>query len=194
MIVFLLLIYFQPLLAMSSFIALMNWAQHAFLEYDDSGRNIKHVTAITILEGPDDSFGEDDHMAHHYFPAATHDKLDALQATQKLAWARCHGSVFKKTSILEIAILLLSGRIERLVNRYHVDFAGTLDRDELVALFVRRARRKEMSYADYEFRYLPTLRGKIRDSVKLGIFETENRAYIYQAHHNIDPRFSVARS
>ena len=192
--VFLLLIYIQPLFAMTSFLALLNLAQHGFLEYDETGRNIKHVTAITILEGCDDSFGEDDHLSHHYFPGVTHDKLAATQPTQEREWARCQGSVFRGTSIFEIAILLQTGRIDRLIDRYYVDFAGTLGRDELIALFVQRAQRKEMSYEDYEFCYLPKLRENIRDLVKRGVFEAENRAYIYQAHHNLDSHFGFARN
>lgn len=192
-IMFLFFVYIQPLLAMSSFIALVTLAQHAFLEHDDAGRNLKHVTAITILEGRDDSFGEDDHFTHHYLPAVTHDELTAAQSSQESEWARCHGAVFKGTSIIEIAVLLLLGRIDRLIDRYYVDFSGTLEREELIALFTNRAQRKELSYEDYEFRYIPRLGEKVRDLVKLGIFENENRAYIYQAHHNVDPDLDVVR-
>ena len=192
--VFLLLIYFQPLCAMSSFLALINLAQHAFLEYNDAGRNINHVTAITILEGHDDSFGEDDHLAHHYFPAVTHDRLPELQASQRREWARWHGAVFKETSIFEIALLLQLGRIDRLIDHYYVDFSGELDRDELVTLFTRRAQRREMSYEEYEFRYLPRLRERVRELVSQGVCENENHAYIYQAHHDLGPDLGITHN
>ncbi len=192
--VFLFLIYFQPLFAMSSFLALINLAQHAFLEYDAAGRNINHVTAITILEGHDDSFGEDDHLAHHYFPGVTHDRLPELQASQRREWARWHGAVFKRISIFEIAVLLQLGRIDRLIDHHYVDFSGELDRDELVALFTRRAQRREMSYEDYEFRYLPQLRERVRELVRRGVCENENRAYIYQAHHDLGPDLGIAHN
>ena len=192
--VFLVLIYVQPLFAMSSFLALLNVAQHGFLEHDDSGQNVKYVSAMTILEGDDDSFGEDDHIAHHYFPAVTHDQLTALHPSQEREWARWHGSVFRGTSIFEIGVLLLIGRIDKLIDQYYVDFSGEKSRDELVALFTRRARCKEMSYVDYEFRYLPALRERVRDLVKRGSFENENRAYIFQANHKCHPDFGVAKS
>jgi len=48
---------------MSFFLALVNWAFHAFIELDASGRHLPHVNALTILDGQDDNFGEDDHMA-----------------------------------------------------------------------------------------------------------------------------------
>ena len=39
--------------------------------------------SICILDGPDDYFGEDDHMAHHYYTAVNHHELAAHQKTQK---------------------------------------------------------------------------------------------------------------
>ena len=191
---FLFFIYIQPLFAMSTFLALITLAQHGFLEYDEKGRTLKHVVAITILNGHDDSFGEDDHRAHHYSPSVTHDKLAATQSLQESECARCHGSVFKNTSIIEIAILLLSGRIDRLIDRYYVDYSGgRLERDQIVRLFTRRAQRKEMSYEEYEFRYLPTLRDRVRDHVKQGMFKNENHAYLFQAQHEIGPEFRAGR-
>ena len=182
--VFLVFIYFQPLFAMSSFLAVVNFAQHGFLEHDATGRNIRHVTATTILGGEDDSFGEDDHLAHHYFTAVTHDRLPKLQPSQEREWARWHGAVFKRTSFIEIAILLQLGRIDRLIDRFYADFSGKLDRDQLVALFTRRAQRREMSYEDYEFRYLPRMRERVREFVRQGVYENENSAYIHLAHTN----------
>ena len=134
---------------MSFFLALITWAQHALLEFDEAGKVISHVAALTILDGPDDFFGEDDYLTHHYSPAATHDKLAEQQSSEEREWARWHGAVFRDTAIFEVAILLLSGRVDRFIVRHHMDFSGALDRDGLVALFTQRARRKEMSYAEY---------------------------------------------
>ncbi len=180
---FLFLIYFQPFLGMSFFLALITWAQHAFLEYDEAGKVISHVAALTILDGPDDFFGEDDHLTHHYSPAVTHDKLAEQQSSEEREWARWHGTVFRNITIFEVAILLLSGRVDRLIDRHYLDFSGALDRGELVALFTQRARRKEMSYAEYEFRFLPEVQQKVRDFVEQDVFKNENRAYVFLAHH-----------
>ena len=193
-IMFLFFIYIQPLFAMSTFIALVTLAQHGFLEHDKEGRNLKHVVAITILGGHDDSFGEDDHYTHHYSPAVTHDKLATAQSLQESEWARYHGSVFKGTSIIEIAVFLLLGRVDRLIDRHYVDYSGALGRDQIVELFTRRAKRKEMSYEEYEFGYLPVLRDRVRDYVKQGVFKNENHAYIFQAQHEIGPEFRMGRT
>ena len=130
---FLFFIYIQPLFAMSTFIAFVTLAQHGFLDYDKEGRILKHVAAITILGGCDDSFGEDDHFSHHYFPAVTHDKLATTHSLQESEWARYHGSVFKNTSIIEIAILLQLGRIDRLIDRYYVDYSW-IEREKEITL------------------------------------------------------------
>ena len=188
---FLILIYLQPLLAMSTFLALINFGQHGFLEFDDEGRHVKHVTSVTILDGYDDSFGEDYHVAHHHFPNVQHDKLLEHVARERPEWADCHGAVFEKTTIFEVALMMHFGQFDRLIREYHVDFAGDLAADELVALFERRAKRREMSYEEYEFRYLPGLRQRVRELVRRGICKGESQAYVYQAHRNIQSDLSV---
>ena len=51
-----------------------------------------------------------------------------------------------------------------------------------------------MSYEEYEFRYLPQLRERVRELVKQSLFENEDRAYIYQAHHNLEPDLGIAHN
>ena len=184
-------IYLQPLLGMSAFLAVVNWGQHGFLEYDDDGRIVDHVTNLTIVNGEDNSFWEDHHLAHHVLPAAAHDEYPALETSEMPEWARWHGALFKDTSIVEIAVLMQLDQFDRLIDQYYVDRAGTLSRDELVALFRRRARRREMSYEEYEFRYLPRLRRAVRRRVERGDFTSENRAYVFQAHHDVDHDLNV---
>ena len=72
-----------------------------------------------------------------------------------------------------------------------MDFAGDLSRDELKDLLSTRAKRKEMDYEDYEFRYLPNLRATARELVRRGTCKTENQAYVYQSHHNVQFDLSV---
>ena len=58
--------WFQPLIGMTVFLSVINWAFHGFLAFDENGKMIPCVNATCIIDGPDDSFGEDDHMAHHF--------------------------------------------------------------------------------------------------------------------------------
>lgn len=178
---FLFLVYFQPLLAMSTFLAVINVGQHGFLETDSDGSLVPHVTATTIVDGYDDSFGEDYHFAHHYAPGVLQDELQEHIAGERSNCARCRGAVFEKTTIFELAIMMHLGQFERLIRKHYVDFAEDGDVGELAALFERRAKRREMSYEQYEFEYLPTLRQRARELVRDGICPDENRAYVYQA-------------
>jgi hypothetical protein len=188
---FLFFIYFQPLCAMSFFLATLNVGFHGLIEFDDDGKHIECIASSVILDGEDDSFGEDDHMAHHYFGKVEHVDLPAQQASQHGEWARHHAAVFKQLSIIELGIFIHLGQFETLVEKHYVDFAHDLSKEELVALLQERAQRKEMSYEDYEFRYLPNLRATAQELVRRGTCKTANQAYIYQAHHNVQFDLSV---
>ncbi len=182
---FLFLVYLQPLFAMSTFLTIISIGQHGFLAFDQAGRHVSHVTSTTILDGVDDSFGEDYHLAHHFFPSMDHDRLPEHVARERSHWARCNGAVFRNTTFFEIAIMIYLGQFDRLIRDHYVDFSGEGAVEELSTLFEQRAKRKEMTYEHYEFRYLPSLRHRVRELVRTGICKDENQAYIYQAHHNI---------
>ena len=171
---------------MSTFLALINVGQHGFLEFDSEGRQVPHVTAGTILDGYDDSFGEDYHFAHHFAPNVMHDRLNEHIATERLECARVRDAVFEKTTFFELAIMMHLGRFEDMIRRHYVDFARDCDVGELTRLFERRAKQCEMSYEEYEFNYLPTLTQRLRELVRNGTCPDENRAYIYQAHRSFE--------
>lgn len=183
---FLFFIYFQPLCGISCFLSLINIGQHGFLEFDHTGRHVKHVTSVTIIDGFDDSFGEDFHLAHHYSPSIGHDRMTEHVATESVHWGSTHGSVFEKTTIFELAVLMLLGRFDVLVRNHYVDYSqGELSEEELAELFKRRAQCKEMSYEEYEFRYLPRLKETVEELVESGVCTSKNGAYVYQAHRNL---------
>ncbi len=174
--------YLQPLMAMSTFLAFINVGQHCFLEFDSQGRQVELVTANTILEGYDDSFGEDYHFAHHFAPQVQIDKLDENIDAQRSECARVSGSVFKETTIFELAVMMYLGQFEQMIRKHYVDFSKNGDVGKLADLFQQRAKRREMSYEQYEFAYLPALRHRARELVRNGTCPNENRAYVYQAH------------
>ena len=183
---FLFFIYFQPLCAMCCFLSMINFAWHGFLEFDQAGQHVKHVTSGTILDGFDDSFGEDYHVAHHHFPSINHDGLTQHAETEQQEWGRCHGSVFEKTTIIELAFMIIFGRFDTLARNHYVDFSeGDLSEGEIADLLERRAQRTEMSYEEYEFTYLPRLRESVGELVSSGVCVNENSAYVYQAHCNL---------
>lgn len=180
---FLFFIYLQPLLAMSTFLSIINIGQHAFLEINQDGSLEKYVTSVTILDGVDDSFGEDFHVAHHFFPKVMHDELLDHVDRERLQWLRCNGSVFERTTIFEIAIMVCFGQIDRLIRNHYVNFGNENNEEEITELFTQRAKQREMTYEEYEFGYRHRLRDRVRDLVRDGVCENENRAYVYQAHN-----------
>ena len=186
--VFFFFIYIQPLFAMSIFIALLNVPFHGFLAFEEDGAHVPCINSTTIIDGEDDSFGEDDHMAHHYFMAVEHRGLPEHQRTQHDEWARRHASVFKKVSIIELTFLMLLKRWTTIAEKHYVDYSGELSTDEIARMLEQRAKRKEMSYEDYEFAYLPRIGETTEDLVRRGVCANISQAYRYQAHHNLQPR------
>jgi hypothetical protein len=191
---FLFFIYFQPLCAMSFFLAFINVGFHGLIEFDENGKHIECVASSTILDGEDDSFGEDDHMAHHYFTAVEHVDLPAHQAKQHAEWAKHQATVFKEMAIVELALFIQLGQFKMLAEKHYVDYAGVLGTEEIAQLLEERAKRVEMSYEDYEFRYLPTLRARADQLVRGGTCRSVSDAYRYQAHHNLQCDSSVPTS
>ena len=145
-------IYLQPLMCMTYFLALLNYGFHGFLEFDEEGKSIPCVDSTTIIDGDDDYFGEDDHMAHHYNSSVYYKDLVALQAMKVEEFKKYKASVFKGVSIVELSIYLLFSLWDELADHY-VDYSGTMTRDEIKSMLKARAQRKQTSYEKYE-RYI----------------------------------------
>lgn len=153
-------IYIQPLLCMSYFLALLNIGFHGFIEFDENGKSIACVNATTIIDGSDDTFGEDDHMAHHYNSNVYYRDLKPLQASKVEEFKKYRASVFRELSIVELSIFIIFNLWEKLADHY-VDYTGQMSRAEIIEMLKRRAKTKETSYEEYE-EYLanPTLNAR----------------------------------
>jgi len=147
-ILFVFWIFIQPLICMTFFLALINFGFHGFIEYDENGQSIHCVNSSTIIEGDDDYFGEDDHMAHHYNSNVGYKDLPALQASKIEEFKANKASVFRKLSILELSIFVLFGLWDKLADHY-VDYSGEMTREEIKEMLKVRAQRKEMSPEEY---------------------------------------------
>lgn len=141
-------IYLQPFICMTYFLALINIGFHGFIEYDENGKSIPCVNSTAIILGDDDYFGEDDHMAHHYYPNVYYSDLDKHQSTQIEEFKKHKASVFQKLSILEVSIFILFGLWDELAKHY-VDYTGKMTKEEIVELLRIRAQRKETTYEKY---------------------------------------------
>lgn len=177
---FLFWIYIQPLMCMTYFLALLNYGFHGFLEFDDDGKSIPCVDSTTIIDGDDDYFGEDDHMAHHYNSNVYYKDLPALQASKLEEFKKYRASVFRGVNIVELSIYLLFSLWDKLADHY-VDYGGTMTRDEIIEMLKARAKRTQTTFEEYEaFIANPT------DAAKDALFPTQRRtkADVYKASTN----------
>ena len=136
-------------MCMTYFLALLNYGFHGFLEFDEDGKSIPCVDSTTIIEGDDDYFGEDDHMAHHYNSGVYYKDLVALQAQKEEEFKKYKASVFRGVSIVELSIYLLFSLWDELADHY-VDYSGTMTKDEIKSMLKARAKRTQTTYEKYE--------------------------------------------
>ncbi len=155
-----------------------------------NGRLVPCICSTTIIDGADDTFGEDDHMAHHNFGRISHDALPAHQRSQQALWAKHRASVFRNLSVVELGTYVMLGRFRTLAERHYLDFAGEASVDEIATLLKTRAKCTEMEYADYEFGYLPSLETTVEDLVHNGTCKNTNQAYVYQAKRKMPRRMA----
>lgn len=142
-------IYLQPMFCMSYFLALLNVGFHGFIEFTPDGKSIPCVNATTIIEGDDDYFGEDDHMAHHYNQTVYYRDLPAHQASKVDEFTTHKASVFRGLSIVELSIFILVGLWDKLADHY-VDYSGKMSRAEIMEMLKTRAQRTETTYERYQ--------------------------------------------
>lgn len=78
-----------------------------------------------------------------------HRDLPEAHKARIAEFAKHKASVFEKISILELSIFLLVGDFKKLAEHY-VDYSNSMTKEEVATMLERRARRKEMSYEQYE--------------------------------------------
>lgn len=123
-------IYLQPMICMTFFLAFMNFAFHAFIDYDENGKAIECVNSTAIIEGDDDYFGEDDHMAHHYATHVYWRDLPKYRTTQVDAFKKHNAAVFRDISIVELAAMLLFKDWKGLAQHYVQFNEGSQSHDQ----------------------------------------------------------------
>lgn len=142
-------IFLEPLLCMTYFLALMNIGFHGFVEFDQNGKSIPYVNATTIVDGEDDFFGEDDHMAHHYHSQIYFRDLPQHQLQKREEFKQVKASVFQKISIVELSIFILLRLWDKLADHY-VDYTEKMSREEVITMLKQRLQRCETSYEVYQ--------------------------------------------
>lgn len=167
---FLFFIYVEPLLCMTYFLALINIGFHGFIEYDSDGVSIPCVNSSTIINGDDDYFGEDDHMAHHYNSGVYYRDLPVLQKSKVEEFKKYKASVFQKLSVVELSIFIVFQLWDKLAEHY-VDYSGAMTKQEIMDMLKARATRIEVSYERYE-KYLTNPSLEARKELKKEILSS----------------------
>lgn len=160
-------VYLQPFTCMTYFLALLNIGFHGFIEYDADGKSVEVVNSTCIIGGEDDYFGEDDHMAHHYYTGVYFADLPEHQKKMIPEFKQHHASVFQKKSILEISIFVLFGLWDELADCY-VDYTGKMTKKEIAEMLKARATRLETTYDEY-MEYLKNPTAERRKSLTTGV-------------------------
>eukprot|EP00468_Gymnochlora_sp_CCMP2014_P008726 CAMPEP_0167753032 /NCGR_PEP_ID=MMETSP0110_2-20121227/7481_1 /TAXON_ID=629695 /ORGANISM="Gymnochlora sp., Strain CCMP2014" /LENGTH=284 /DNA_ID=CAMNT_0007638739 /DNA_START=571 /DNA_END=1422 /DNA_ORIENTATION=- len=156
---FIFFIYLQPCFAMTYFLAFINIGLHGYIEYDADGNHVDVINSSAVIDGDDDYFGEDDHLAHHYATTVYYKDLKDYQKECEATFRKHRASIFKGFSILEHSLFLLIKEWDKLAEHY-VDYTGNMSKADIKDLLKVRAVRKEISYYDYEFKFLPNLQKK----------------------------------
>lgn len=139
----------EPLFCMTYFLALINIGFHGFIEYDENGKHVPTVNSTTIIDGEDDLFGEDDHMAHHYNTNVYFRDLPEHQKSKIELFKKTKASVFQKISIVELSIFILLNLWDKVADHY-VDFTGELSREQIISMLKARSKLKETTFEKYQ--------------------------------------------
>jgi len=144
---FLFWVILHPLLCMSFFLALINMGFHAFIENGADNLRKSTVQSITFLNGADDFFGEDDHMAHHNQSNVYYRDLPQVQKAQLDIWSTQKASVFQGYDIFSFTMTVLLKAWPLLADRY-VDTTCKMSKQEIEKMLETRVTRREVAHTE----------------------------------------------
>ena len=121
-----------------------NWAQHAFVDPEDSANDYR--TVVTFINSPYNRRGFNDgyHLTHHLRPNLHYLDHPGDFLGRREEMIRMNSLVFRKIDYFGIFLLLMARRHRKLASYYvELDPANPKREDEVVALIQRRVRRFE---------------------------------------------------
>ena len=80
---------------------------------------------------------------------------------------------------------MLLNKWQMIAEKHYVDYSAELSTDEIAHMLEERAKRVEMPYEEYEFRYLPRIREVAEGLVQRGTCANLGQGYRYQARYNL---------
>jgi fatty acid desaturase len=137
-------VFVVPLMVTRVLLMTGNWAQHAFLDPEDSDNDYR--TVITFVNSVYNQRGFNDgyHLTHHLKPNLHYLDMPGDFLSRREEMIRMNSLVFRKIDYFEIFLMLMAKRHRKLASYYvELDPANPKSEDEVVALIQRRLRRFE---------------------------------------------------
>ncbi len=141
-----LVVFVVPGLATRILLMMGNWAQHAFVDPEDSTNDYR--TVVTFINSPYNRrcFNDGYHLGHHLKPTLHWLDMPADFLDKKEEMIRQRSLVFRKIDYFVIFVLLMLKRYRTLAKYFvNLDPDNPLSEEEIVALIKRRVKRFETS-------------------------------------------------
>jgi fatty acid desaturase len=119
------------------FLGAIGYTWHAFADPDDPGND--YVSSVTLLEGHYNVFNEDYHVVHHQAPQLHWAEYPAHYQRHLDEYRRHFATVFRDTQAFELFFWIVLRRYDLMTDHF-VDLSGTLTREQITELLLRRLR------------------------------------------------------
>lgn len=134
-----------PLLESLTFLGMIAYLWHSFVEPSDPGN--QYVNSITILNGFDNIWEEDYHVVHHHAVGVHWSDAPAHYEKNKDKYMESKASIFRDCEEGMMIYWMFSGLWDELADHY-VDLTGKMTHDEKKELLLRRLRYQKDSEED----------------------------------------------
>jgi len=126
-----------PLLESLTFLGMIAYIWHAFVETEDPTN--QYINSVTILNGGDNVWNEDYHVVHHHALTTHWTDAPAHYEANKAKYQEVQATIFKDCEEGLMIYWMFSGLWDDLANHF-VDLSGKLSHDQKKELLLRRLR------------------------------------------------------
>eukprot|EP00931_Biecheleriopsis_adriatica_P064127 TRINITY_DN38966_c0_g1_i1.p1 TRINITY_DN38966_c0_g1~~TRINITY_DN38966_c0_g1_i1.p1 ORF type:complete len:459 (-),score=64.86 TRINITY_DN38966_c0_g1_i1:69-1325(-) len=143
------LVYFvYPFLESCSFLGLIAYLWHGFVEPDDPTN--QYINSITILNGHDNVWNEDYHVVHHHAPHVHWTEVPAYFEKTKAKYAAVNATIFQNCQQGDLLHWWFAGEWDKLAEHF-VDLNNKMSHEEKVEMIQRRLSfHKVVADAEYD--------------------------------------------